>query len=635
MKKIIAPLLALALILAPLTSCTNGTAETSGDTSPVSEATLPSESSSGENEGEGSYDVEHPRFTSDMSAEDIVSRLTLEQKASQMVQGDIKVMDPAEMKDNGYGSVLSIPNDYPCWNKDTWISKIREFQTNAMSSASGIPYIYGQDTVHGVYGVDQAIIYPHNINIGAANDPGLTEEYGKLTASDMKHVGTVLNFGPCVADAQDPRWGRTYESISSDLNRVTELASAFVRGQIGEGVVVCPKHYLADGHSEYGTGEDSDTQRLIDRGDAKLTEDQINELAGVYKALIDEGAQVIMISHSSINGVKMHENGKYIMKLKDEFGFKGFILSDWESIHNCSGKDLYENVVLAVNAGIDMLMEDKDYEGCRDIIVEAVGKGDITEERVNDAVTRIISVKLKTGLFDDPMLEKTNPSYDWASEEGKACARKLAAESFVPIKAGKNLTIPAGAKVFLAGPAANDTGALCGGWTMMWTGISDKESGTRWVTNATTIEEGLREAAEAKGFEIVTDPALIGTCDMVLLCLGEEPYAEWLGDTEDLSITGKLGMFDNKAAIKLAKDSGLPTTALIVSGRNVILEDYINDWDSAVMLYLPGSEGGHAVADVLTGDIPFTGTLPMPYYASVDDIAEGKCKYEVGYSAVK
>ncbi|MBP5261688.1 MAG: glycoside hydrolase family 3 C-terminal domain-containing protein, partial [Clostridiales bacterium] len=268
------------------------------------------------------------------------------------------------------------------------------------------------------------------------------------------------------------------------------------------------------------------------------------------------------------------------------------------------------------------------------IIVEAVGNGDITQERVDDAVLRILRVKIDAGLFDDPMLEDLDPSYDWYSDHGREVARTLACESFVPLKVGNNMTIPEGARVFVCGPAADDTGVLCGGWTITWTGYSDAEEGMEWVPYARSILESLQDVADEKGFTIVTDPEDIYSCDMVLLCLGEIPYAEWTGDTEDLSITGALAQSGNHDAINFAASTGLPTTTLLVCGRNVIISDYIDLWDSVIMCYLPGSEGGRAIADVLTGEAECGGTLPMPYYSSVEQIGTGECWHDVGWSAL-
>ncbi|MBR6484625.1 MAG: glycoside hydrolase family 3 C-terminal domain-containing protein, partial [Clostridiales bacterium] len=189
-------------------------------------------------------------------------------------------------------------------------------------------------------------------------------------------------------------------------------------------------------------------------------------------------------------------------------------------------------------------------------------------------------------------------------------------------------------KVFVSGPAADDTGVLCGGWTYIWQGLTDQDVGSEFC-DCNTILEALEEAADSIGFEIVTDPSQIGECDVNILCIGEYPYAEWYGDTYDLSITGDCALDGNLEAIEQAEEAGIPTVTLIVAGRNVIIDEYLDQWDSCIMCYLPGSEGGNAVADVLTGQVEMTGTLAMPYYSSVDQIGTGACWQDIGWSALQ
>ncbi|SFI17210.1 beta-glucosidase [Pseudobutyrivibrio sp. OR37] len=572
----------------------------------------------------------------DMSAEEIVASLTLEQKAAQMVQGAFYNVDYDDMKEHDYGSVLSKFEELPNPTAEEWYEIVSQYQSSALSSESGIPYIYGQDSVHGVNFAYGSVIFPQNINIGAANDPELTKDYGTLVGSDIVHTGMLLNFSPCVDAAQDPRWGRTYECFSDDNEIIKNLSTAYAEGLLSEGVVVCAKHFFGGGYTAYGTGEYSgNTERLIDRGDADMTQEEIDAQLSVYESLVNTGVQSIMVSHSSLMGTKMHENEKYLSYLKNELGFEGFILSDWDSIENCSGADLKENVILCINAGLDMLMEADHYEECRGYFVEAVNEGSISEERVNDAVTRIIKVKKDAGLFDDPYIENFNPTYDFGSARSHEVARELAVKSFVPLKVGKHMTIEKGMKVYVTGPAAADTGVMCGGWTYFWQGSTDSDVGQRMLPDALSVLEALQAVADNKGFEIITDPKKIDECDMVLLCVGEKPYAEWIGDTEDLSIVGDMALSGNEKAIEEAKASGKPTTTIIMAGRNVLINDYLDDWDSCIMCYLPGSEGGDAVADVLTGDASPSGTLPMPYYSSVDEIGTGKCWHEAGWSAMQ
>ena len=386
--------------------------------------------------------------------------------------------------------------------------------------------------------------------------------------------------------------------------------------------------FFADGNVVYGTGEEGTPLKRIDRGDAQLTDAEIEELLKVYQAQIDAGVQTIMISHSALNGVKMHENKEYIMKLKDEMGFEGFIVSDWGSIQHITGDSYKDQVITSINAGIDMLMETDKYDEAKQIIVDAVGSGEITEERVNDAVTRIIKVKKEAGIFDDPLCENLQTKQtETGSLEYRKIAEKLVEESLVLLKNENNvLPLKKGTKVYITGPAANSCRAQCGGWTMDWNGPNSKD-----VPGVTTIREAFERYAEDYGIEVITDSEQADKADVVLLCLGEQNYAEWNGDTEDMSLFGTLGLNGNKEARAEAKALGKPTVTCIVAGRNVLINKRVyDDWDSVVMCYLPGSEG-KGISDVLCGCADFTGKLPSPWYSSLDQIRTDKCWLEKGY----
>ena len=584
------------------------------------------------------YPCVNPAFEG-LSAEEICSMLSLDEKAAQMVQGACYRIASEDMTEHCYGSILSYDQSlWPSLTVDQWQERVRKFQEAALLSDTRIPYIYGNDFLHGINCASGCVIFPHNINLGAADDEALTFEMGVLTGSEMVHTGMLWDFSPCVAAAQDPRWGRTYESYSNDESIVKRLASAYSSGLLSQGVVVCAKHYLGDGYTRYGTGEKSDAQRIIDRGDALMTEDMINNSLDTYKALVDTGVQSIMLSHSSVNGVKMHENADLIRRIKEDYGFEGVILSDWESVHNCSGESFEDNMIICVNAGIDMFMEPDSYEEARRCIVRGVEDGRIPVERVDDAVTRILKMKIDCGLFTDPFGDAREPSYEWNSEHSHEVARELAAKSMVPLKLPEEgpMKLEAGKKVFVCGPAANDSGALCGGWTYIWQGNSDADlEDAHWCDEGPTILEALQANQAAGGYEIITDKERIDECDMVLLCVGERPYAEWMGDTEDLKLVGQFGLEGNQSAIDFAKESGKPTLTLIVAGRNVIIDEFVENWDEIVMCYLPGSEGGNAVVDILTGKIEFNGRLPMPYYSSITQLmmGTGECWLPAGYSA--
>ena len=560
-----------------------------------------------------------------MTPEQIVSQLTLEQKAAQMVQPAIYKTSNDDMRANGYGSVLSTAGHT---DAEQWRKIVDGFQQASLESPSGIPFIYGQDDVHGVNYCVNAVYFPHSIGIGAANDEELTYKMGQITAEEAKLCHMMWNFSPVVAQSADPRWGRTYESYGSDLEIIKKLSTAYTKGMLDKGLVACAKHFIADGNVVYGTGEQGATRMLIDRGDAKLTEAKINELLKVYQAQIDAGVQTIMISHSSLNGVKMHENKEYIMKLKNEMGFKGFIVSDWGSVENISGASYKEKVIKSVNSGIDMLMETERFEECRQVIIDGVKNNEIPEERVNDAVTRIIKVKKDAGLFDDPMLTnmKTEQT-ETGSLEYRKVAEQLVEKSLVLLKNDKNtLPLKQGTKVYITGPASDDGSVQCGGWTLDWNSATISD-----IKGVTTIKEAFERYAKDYGIEVITDSKDASKADVVLLCVGEQAYAEWNGDTEDLKLNGTLGLTENRDAMSEAEKLGKPVVTCIVAGRHVIIDesDY-KKWDSVVMCYLPGSEG-KGISDVLCGCADFSGKLPSPWYGSIDQIGTDKCFLKKGY----
>ena len=625
MKKTLAFLLGITMLF-PMVSCDSDT-ETSSKNSEETNvssvdsdlsSTSDSESSESEKTEEG---YKYQEYAS-MTPEEIVASMTLEQKAYQMVQPAVYNITEEDMKKNNYGSILS---QMGCVDTATWRDIVDTFQQAAIESETGIPYIYGQDDVHGVNYCLNAVYFPHNIGQGAANNEELAYQAGLITADEAKLCHMMWNFSPCVAQSVDPRWGRTYESYGSDLETITKLSTAYTKGLIDGGLIACAKHYFGDGNVVYGTGEND---FIMDRGDAQLTDEEIDELLKVYQAQIDAGVQTIMVSHSALNGVKMHENKEYIMKLKDEMGFEGFIVSDWDSVGNISGETYTEQVIKSVNAGIDMLMETERFEEAKQIIIDAVGSGEISEERINDAVTRIIKVKKDAGIFDDPLCENiTTEQTESGSLDYRKVAEKLVEESLVLLKNDENvLPLKEGTKVYITGPAADNGQVQCGGWTMDWNSAPTSD-----VPGTTTILEAFERYAEDYGIEVITEAEEASNADVVLLCVGEQSYAEWNGDTEDLELCGALGLKENTDAINEVKELDKPTVTCIVAGRQVILdpEDY-EDWDSVVMCYLPGSEG-KGISDVLCGSADFTGKLPSPWYGSIEQIGTEECFLERGY----
>ena len=559
-----------------------------------------------------------------MTAEEIVAGMTLEQKASQMVQPACYNLNEPEMQQFCYGSILSQGAHL---NAAEWREYTGMFQRAALASDAGIPYIYGQDDVHGVNYCIGAVYFPQNIGLGAANDEDLMFRIGQITADEAKLCHMLWNFAPVVAQSADPRWGRTYESYGSDIETITKLSTAYTRGLLDGDMVVCPKHFFGDGNVTFGTGESRDQPRIMDRGNALLSDEQITELLSVYQAQIDAGAQTIMISFSSLNGVKMHENKQYIDLLKNEMGFKGFIVSDWEAVSQTSPDNYFDQVVAVVNAGVDMLMEADHFREARAAIINGVKTGLIPEERVNDAVRRIIQVKLDAGIFADPMCEDLMIEQDdTGSAEYRAVAEEAVEKSLVLLKnEGNILPLKPGTAVYIMGPAANNDQAQCGGWTVAWNGSPEQN-----IPGVTSILEGFKQKAEEYGIRVITKSSEADQADVVLLVVGEQAYAEWNGDTADMDLCGALGLEGNRSAIKKAAELGKPVITCIVAGRQVLISDYIDQWDAAVMCYLPGSEG-QGVANVLCGQKPFNGRLPSPWYSSVSQIGTGECWLPRGY----
>lgn len=567
--------------------------------------------------------AERSRY-SGMTAEEITAQLTLEQKASQMVQPACYNFWFDEMERYCFGSVISLGAPL---NDAEWRDYTARFQRAALASSAGVPYIYGQDDVHGVNYCVGAVYFPHNIGLGAANDEDLMYRIGQITADEAKLCHMLWTFSPVVAQSVDPRWGRTYESYGADLGIITRLSTAYTRGLVENGIVACAKHFFGDGNVAFGTGESKDTPRLIDRGEATLSEEEIAKLLSVYQAQIDAGVQTVMISFSTLNGVKMHENKQYIDLLKNEMGLKGFIVSDWEAVSQTSPSDYLDQVVAVVNSGVDMLMEADHFREARSCIISAAKVGLISEERINDAVRRIIQVKIDAGILEDPLgeaIETVQTSV--GSEAYRAVAEEAVEKSLVLLKnEGNVLPLKPGTAVFITGPAANHDQAQCGGWTLAWNQSPEKN-----IPGVTSILEGFQKKADEYGIRVITDESEANQADVVLLAVGEEAYAEWNGDAADPDLCGSLGLADNKAAMEKAQKYGKPVVTCIVAGRQVLISDYIDQWDATVMCYLPGSEG-QGVANVLCGRKPFTGKLPSPWYSSMDQLGTGESWLPAGF----
>lgn len=561
----------------------------------------------------------------------LIEIMTLEEKVGQMVQPDRSAASPKDVSRYFIGSVFSGGGNAPQPNTmESWLEMCENYQESAMSTRLGIPIIYGVDAVHGHNTLPDAVIFPHNIGLGATGNPELVAEVARVTAAEMIATGVNWNFAPCVAVARDQRWGRTYESFGENPELASKLLVPYIKAMQDEyKIITTAKHYLADGGTKWGTGEGN---HLIDQGDAQISEEELRKIhLPVYEEAVKAGVKTVMASFSSWNGVKMHEN-QYLIQdvLKGELGFEGFVISDYEAVHQLSGKNLYSQLVASVNAGVDMFMEPLHWMECITNIKKAVKNGDITEERINDAVSRILKVKFEMDLFNNPLGNRELAADTLGNDENREIAKKAVRESLVLLKNERNvLPLKKKAKIFVSGPAADDVGIQCGGWTKTWQGGQDNSG--KWVKGS-TILDGFKKIAEENGGTIYTDPDDINKADVAVIVIGEKPYAEYEGDEEKLDLYSGKALEGNKEALELAKKARIPVVVILVSGRARIVTEEIDDWNAFVAAWLPGSEGD-AVAEVLYGDYEFKGKLPVTWPSSEDNLKPGdrSCLFPCGF----
>ena len=352
--------------------------------------------------------------TVDARVSDLLARMTLAEKIGQMTQVEKNSIAPDDITNLFIGSLLSGGGGAPDTNTvQDWAAMVDGFQQRALATRLGIPLIYGVDAVHGHNNLRGATIFPHNVGLGAARDPDLVQRIGRATAEELAATGIPWDFAPVVAVPQDIRWGRAYEGYSEDTALVTQLSTAYLRGLQGDGlgsplsVLATPKHFIGDGGTALGSAAASGY--LLDQGDTRVDEAALRALfLPPYQAAVDAGAQSIMVSFSSWQGMKMHAN-KYLLTdvLKGELGFSGFLISDWMAINQLPG-DYHAQVAASINAGLDMVMVPTDYKLFITTLTQAVEQGDVPQARIDDAVRRILRVKFELGLFDHPLSDPAN-----------------------------------------------------------------------------------------------------------------------------------------------------------------------------------------------------------------------------------
>jgi beta-glucosidase len=570
----------------------------------------------------------NPKAKLEERVNDLLGRMTLDEKIGQMAQVEKGSLRLSQIPEDKIGSVLSGGGGNPSPNNPSaWADMTDAFQKEALKSRLGIPLVYGADAVHGHNNVIGTVIFPHNIGLGAAHDEDLVRRIGRATALEMCATGAFWNFAPVIAVVQDIRWGRTYEAYGENTDLVSRMGVAFLSGlqnteNGGFGspgtVLATPKHYIGDGGTTWGTGQNSGggSQFRLDQGVMQFDEAFIRRVfLPPYAAAIKAGARSIMVSFSSWKNTKMHAQ-KYLLTevLKGELGFSGFLISDWKAIDQLPG-DYYSDIVTSINAGLDMIMIPYDsYSFCR-ALKQAVEAKDVPIERINDAVRRILLVKFELGLFEHPLADRTLLSRA-GSPEHRALAREAVRKSLVLLKNKAALPLSSILPLLLvAGEAADNLGYQCGGWTIEWQG------GSGAITSGTTILAGIRKVVGGKTkieYSVGGVFQTAGKAAIGIAVVGEKPYAEGVGDRDDLSLSA-----DDKDLVRKMRQKCDKLVLVVVSGRPLIITESLSVCDAVVAAWLPGTEGD-GVADVLFGAFPFQGKLSFSWPASMDQLPFSK-----------
>ncbi|VUD45956.1 Beta-glucosidase BoGH3B [Thalassocella blandensis] len=537
-----------------------------------------------------------------------LGRMSLEEKIGQIIQPEIAWTTPEDVKKYHLGSVLngggSMPNQNKYASLNDWVTLADQYYESSMDTSDGylaIPIIWGTDAVHGLGNVIGATLFPHNIGLGAANNPDLIERIGWATAREISITGLDWNFSPTVAVTRDDRWGRSYESWSENPKIVSAYASALVRGLQGtantntlfsEGrVIASAKHFIGDGGTLNG----------IDRGITQGTEQELRDIHGAgYFSAIESGLQVVMASFSSWQGMQMHGH-KYLLTdiLKNTMGFDGLVVGDWNGhmfIPGCTVVDCPESLM----AGLDIYMvPDPNWKQLYRNLLAQAQTGEITAARLDDAVRRILRVKIRAGLFDAKAPSKRKFAGNQkllGAQEHRDIARQAVRESLVVLKNKNNiLPLSRNQTVLVAGDAAHNIGKQSGGWSVTWQGTGNTNKD---FPGATSIFEGIQAVVADAGGEAILSPkgSFSEKPDVAIVVFGEEPYAEMQGDIKDISY--KPNSTADWELLKHLKQQGIPVVSLFISGRPLWVNREINASDAFVAIWLPGTEG-QGIADVI------------------------------------
>lgn len=557
----------------------------------------------------------------------VLSQMTLEEKVGQIIQADIGFVTPSDVEKYHLGSILNGASSGPYGNDKAppadWLKLADEFYTASVRGAAGktpIPVIWGMDAVHGNTNIIGATIFPHNIGLGAMNDAALMRKIGYITAEELRVAGGDWTFAPTIAVVQNDRWGRTYESYGETPEIATRYAGAIIEGIQGRAgdadflkgghVIATAKHFLGDGGTANGH----------DQGDNPYTEKALRDIfAPPYEAAIAAGVQSVMASFSSWRGHKMHGDHDFLTEvLVNRLGFDGFTIGDWNGHAQPEGCNR-EDCPKAMNAGLDMYMAPDGWKKLYANTIAEVKAGVIAPARLDEAVSRVLRVKIRAGVLDEPKPSSRPFAGQFerlGSPEHRAVAREAVRKSLVLLK-NENAILPLKPQshVLVAGSGADNFMKQSGGWTVSWQGDGLTRAD---FPHATTIYQGIRENVEAAGggAELAVDGRFKTKPDVAIVVFGEDPYAEFRGDRKNVDYQP-----DGKTDLKLLrrlKDQGIKVVAVFLSGRPLYVTPEINTVDAFVAAWLPGGEGA-GIADVLfakadsTPAYDFTGRLSFSW----------------------
>lgn len=558
------------------------------------------------------WPLQAPVFEPDPAIEaritELLGRMSLEEKVGQVIQADIASVSPDEVRDYHLGSVLNGGGSAPGGDlrapAQAWLDLADEFwnaSTDTSDGGVGIPVLWGTDAVHGHSNIVGATIFPHNIGLGMANDPDLMYDIGRVTALEMLATGMDWTFAPTVAVVRDDRWGRTYEGYSEDPEIVAAYAPRIIEGIQGRlgteeflstgRMLATAKHYAGDGGTVGGK----------DQGDTVISEAEFRDIqAAAYPPAVAAGVQAVMASFNSFHGRKMHGHGELLTDvLRGRMGFDGVVVGDWNGHGQVAG---CTNTACAasINAGLDLYMAPDSWKGLYENLLEQVREGEVSTERLDEAVARVLRVKLRAGLFEAGLPSARAYAGDFTllgAAAHREVAREAVRKSLVLLKNNDGvLPIAPTAHILVAGDGADDIGKQSGGWTLSWQGTGNLNE---HFPNGMSIVDGFRQAVSATGGRVTLSESgdFQERPDVAVVVFGEDPYAEFQGDRQDVDYPEDDGL----ELLRRFEAADIPTVAVFLSGRALWVNPEINAADAFVAAWLPGSEGG-GVADVLVGD---------------------------------